>query len=300
MSMVAAAADDAGTVPATAPKLIAYVTGWSPPVSIDTGRITHVNFAFARIDGEGRVVLPDDVSATRLGEIVALKRSAPALRVLISVGGWGAEGFSDAAFTEESRARFADSAVALMRAQAADGIDLDWEYPGQSTAGIRARAEDKRNFTLLLATLRERLDARSRDDGRPRATAICSTIASADRELLRSRRDRSAARELDWINVMAYDFYNSLTPTTGHHAGLYRARRRPFRAAGRTRRWSSISPVCARPQARARRRVLRPALRGVNADERTQSTLRAIRRRSRVCGARYRLRGPRRIQASLG
>ena len=133
-------AADAPQRPRRGPKLIAYVTGWSPPVSIDTGRITHVNFAFARIDGQGRVVLPDDASATRLAGIVALKRSAPALRVLISVGGWGAEGFSDAALTEESRARFADSAVALMRAQAADGIDLDWEYPGQSTAGIRARA----------------------------------------------------------------------------------------------------------------------------------------------------------------
>ncbi len=28
---------------------------------------------------------------------------------------------------------------------------------------------------------------------------------------------------LDWINVMSYDFFNSLTPTTGHHAGLYKA-----------------------------------------------------------------------------
>ena len=28
---------------------------------------------------------------------------------------------------------------------------------------------------------------------------------------------------LDWINVMSYDFFNSLTPTTGHHAGLYGA-----------------------------------------------------------------------------
>ena len=26
---------------------------------------------------------------------------------------------------------------------------------------------------------------------------------------------------LDWINIMSYDFFNSLTSTTGHHAGLY-------------------------------------------------------------------------------
>ena len=26
---------------------------------------------------------------------------------------------------------------------------------------------------------------------------------------------------LDWLNIMSYDFFNSLTATTGHHAGLY-------------------------------------------------------------------------------
>jgi chitinase len=30
---------------------------------------------------------------------------------------------------------------------------------------------------------------------------------------------------LDWINVMSYDFFNSLTSTTGHHAGLYKSAR---------------------------------------------------------------------------
>ena len=181
-------------------------------------------------------MLPDDASATRLAGIVALKRSAPALRVLISVGGWGAEGFSDAALTEESRARFADSAVALMRAQAADGIDLDWEYPGQSTAGIRARPEDKRNFTLLLAALRERVDARSRDDGRAPGDGYLLTIASADREYFDHVEMNVLHEELDWINVMAYDFYNSLTPTTGHHAGLYRAATAPVSS-----RWADAS-----------------------------------------------------------
>jgi chitinase len=29
---------------------------------------------------------------------------------------------------------------------------------------------------------------------------------------------------LDWINVMTYDFFNSMTPTTGHHAGLHRSK----------------------------------------------------------------------------
>jgi chitinase len=219
-----------------APRLIAYVTGWSPPVTVDTARITHVNFAFARIDAAGRVVLPDAASAQRLDAIVALKRAAPSLRVLISVGGWGADGFSDAALDEQARARFADSSIDLMRAHAADGIDLDWEYPGQAAAGIRARPEDKRNFTLLLEAMRTRLDARSRIDSRPPADGYLLTIASADREYFDHVEMDVLHRQLDWINVMAYDFYNSLTPTTGHHAGLYRAASAPASS-----RWADAS-----------------------------------------------------------
>jgi PAT family beta-lactamase induction signal transducer AmpG len=173
MSIVATAGDAAGSASAAAPKVIAYVTGWSPPVSIDTSRITHVNFAFARIDGQGRVVLPDEASATRLAEIVALKRMAPALRVLISVGGWGAEGFSDAALTDESRARFADSAVELMHSQAADGIDLDWSTPGKARQGYaRARRTSGTLHCCSLPCASASMPGRGAIAG-PHATAIC-------------------------------------------------------------------------------------------------------------------------------
>lgn len=217
-------------------RLVAYVTGWSPPVAIDTGRITHVNFAFARIDRHGRVALPDAATAVRLDEVVALKAGDPRLRVLISIGGWGADGFSDAALSEWARARFADSAVALMSTHGADGIDVDWEYPGQDAAGIRARPEDKRNFTLLLAALRARLDAQERADGRAVDDGYLLTIASADREYFDHVEMALLQRHLDWINVMAYDFYNSLTPTTGHHAGLHRAATAPSGS-----RWAASS-----------------------------------------------------------
>ena len=36
-----------------------------------------------------------------------------------------------------------------------DGIDIDWEYPGSSAAGIKSRPEDRENFTLLLTALRD-------------------------------------------------------------------------------------------------------------------------------------------------
>jgi GH18 family chitinase len=62
------------------------------------------------------------------------------------------------------------------------------------------------------------------------------TIASADREYFDHVEMDLLHRQLDWINVMAYDFYNSLTPTTGHHAGLYRAVTAP-----ESSRWADAS-----------------------------------------------------------
>jgi chitinase len=48
-------------------------------------------------------------------------------------------------------------------------------------------------------------------------------MAAADREFVENIELNRVVAYLDWINLMSYDFFNSLTPTTGHHAGLYRA-----------------------------------------------------------------------------
>jgi chitinase len=203
-------------------RIVAYVAGWSIPTVIHPQKLTHINFAFARIIN-GRVALENEAVATSLKALCALKNKNPRLKVIVSVGGWTADGFSDAALTDASRSTFARSAVELLREYALDGIDLDWEYPGQGVAGIKYRAEDKQNFTLLLKTLRQQLDAESAARGRTAGDRYLLTIASADREYFDHTEMDKLHVYLDWINMMSYDFFNSLTSTTGHHAGLYRS-----------------------------------------------------------------------------
>ncbi len=199
-------------------RIVAYVVGWESPPAIDPTKLTHINYAFGKIEG-GKVVLPHAGAPFHLAHLTSLKAKNPQLQVLLSVGGWEAEGFSDAALTPASRAAFAASIVALLREHALDGVDLDWEYPGQSVAAIKSRPEDKQNFTALLKTVREQLDASGR--------RYLLTIASADREYFEFTQMSKLHVYLDFLNVMTYDFFNSLTPTTGHHAGLYAS---PFAA----------------------------------------------------------------------
>jgi chitinase len=204
-------------------RVVAYLASWSVPPAIHAEQITHINFAFAHIDKTGHAVFEQPAVGQSLLQLRALKKANPWLKLIVSVGGWQAEGFSDAALTDSSRRTFARSAVTLLREYAADGIDLDWEYPGQGVAGIRYRSEDKHNFTLLLKTLREQLDAESSAQRRSGSARYILTIAAADREYFDHTEMNRLHVYLDWINLMSYDFFNSLTPTTGHHAGLHPA-----------------------------------------------------------------------------
>jgi chitinase len=206
----------------SAPKIVAYVQGGSMPAVIHPEKLTDIDYAFGRIDGN-RALLDRPGVAGDLARLHALKKKNPQLAVMVSIGGWTADGFSDAALSESSRHTFARSVVALLKQYNLDGVDLDWEYPGQGVAGIKYRDADKQNFTLLLKTLRQELDASGAARVRSGKRHYLLTIAAADREYFDHVEMGKLHIYLDWINEMAYDFFNSLTPTTGHHAALNRS-----------------------------------------------------------------------------
>jgi chitinase len=112
---------------ATAPhyRIVGYASRWNPVQDKDIGKIDTLIFAFAKVQ-DGRVVLTD-AAAEKLRSLVALKVRDPKLKVEISVGGWGAGGFSEAARTAAGRAAFVDSAAQLVADHGADGLDIDWE-----------------------------------------------------------------------------------------------------------------------------------------------------------------------------
>src|SRR5260370_37103760 len=118
------------------------------PGEIGAQKLTRINYAFALIQG-GRIVNGYSNDDQNLAALVALKQENPSLAVLISVGGWlGSGNFSDMALTKQSRSLFIDSAVEFIERHQLDGLDIDWEYPGQIGAGIHFRPEENNSCTL--------------------------------------------------------------------------------------------------------------------------------------------------------
>ncbi|RSB18621.1 glycoside hydrolase family 18 protein [Citrobacter farmeri] len=179
--------------------------------TLDVRQITHLNYSFGLIynaeKDETNAALKDP---TRLHQIwlspkvesdlallPVLRKQNPQLKVLLSVGGWGARGFSGAAATPETRAVFIQSAMEIMRKYGLDGIDLDWEYPVNGAWGLVAsQPADRENFTLLLKEMRQAVGSHK----------LVTIAVGANAESPKSWVDvKAIAPLLDYINLMTYD-----------------------------------------------------------------------------------------------
>lgn len=219
----------AGAADAT-PVIGAYYPGYAaaryPVARIPADRLTHLFYAFATIrDGQCAAEPGADM---HFYELAQLKRAHPHLRVLISIGGWNADGFSDAASTPGSRERFVASCLALFfdHPQATfDGVDIDWEFPvSGGPPSIPTRPNDRRNMTLLAQAFRRALDALGDARGR---TFLLTAALPAGRlqhggayDPARSFDLEALARTLDFINLMTYDMGTAVLRVTGFNAPL--------------------------------------------------------------------------------
>ena len=180
--------------------VVAYVTSWTQTIP-DPTVMTHINYAFGHVNDSFDGVRIDNPDRLRM--IVDLKKQNPKLRVLLSVGGWGSGRFSEMAASDKNRLLFAKDCRRVVDDFGLDGIDIDWEYPTQSSAGISSSPNDTKHFTLLMRDLRQELGNK---------LLTCATIASGEYIDF-----RSCISYIDMVNVMSYDMGNP----PYHHSALY-------------------------------------------------------------------------------
>ncbi len=178
----------------------------------DIERITHLNFAFALIQ-DGKASL-DHIPMQDLETVRSFKRINPDLKLVLSLGGWGAGGFSTACSTQEGVEKLASSTVDLAMREGFDGVDIDWEYPCSDQAGIDYSPDDKVNFTAFMRALRKYLDQAGQGH-------ILSVACGAEQYYLDGTEMDKVSEVCDFINLMTYDLRGGFTKVTGHHTNLY-------------------------------------------------------------------------------
>lgn len=182
-------------------RVVAYVTSWSG-VLPDPFAMTNINYAFGHVNDTFDGVKIDNPE--RLRRIVQLKKDNPELEVQLSIGGWGSGNFSEMAADPKLRKKFAKDCRSIVDEYDLDGIDIDWEYPTSSAAGISSSPDDKANFTMLMKDLRKALPKKAL-----LTMASISSAAFVDFP--------SIMKYLDFVNIMAYD----MASPPKHHSPLH-------------------------------------------------------------------------------
>ncbi|ASJ17008.1 hypothetical protein A3L04_07955 [Thermococcus chitonophagus] len=216
------------TTPPQPYRIVVYYISWGiyarafSPYDVPFENVTHVNYAFLKLLENGTVTWADPwADPMNLEAFKELKSRYPAVKFLISVGGWTlSKYFSPVAADPKKRQEFIKSAIAIIRKYNLDGIDIDWEYPGGGgMEGNYVSPDDPRNFIVLLKEFRKALD----DVGREDHKHYLLTVAAPANLEIASRIDwKEASKYLDFINVMTYDYIGPWSPVTGHNAPLYR------------------------------------------------------------------------------
>ena len=192
------------TPPPTETVIVGYAVYWEESTLPDPALLTHINYAFALIKDDFETL--DIKKEGRLKLMVALKKQNPKLKVLLSIGGWGAGNFSEMAADAKHRKAFAKNCLNAVTRYSLDGIDIDWEYPTSSSAGISSNPNDTDNFTLLMKDLRETL-------GNDKLLTMASSSSA------RYVKFEDAIQYMDFVNLMTYD----MGDPPQHNSGLFKS-----------------------------------------------------------------------------
>lgn len=194
--------------------VIAYYSGGPEKVdSFAVEKLSHIIFSFCHLKGNALAVDNSRDSLT-IKRLVALKKRNPALKVILSLGGWGGcAPCSNVFATARAREEFAKSVLALNQYFKSDGLDLDWEYPAiEGYPGHAYMKDDKKNFTALVQQLRKTLGTKYE---------ISFAAGGFQKFLDESVEWKPVMALADRVNVMSYDLINGYSTQTGHHTALY-------------------------------------------------------------------------------
>ncbi|GAB4832723.1 hypothetical protein Ancab_006741 [Ancistrocladus abbreviatus] len=185
--------------------------------SIDSTLFTHLFFAFAGMNPSTYQVVISQADQPYASQFtITVQQKNPSVKTILSIGDGGSNAtvFASMASSSTNRKSFISSSINLARSYNYSGLDLDWEYPQSQT--------DMTNLGSLLTEWRSAVSAESKSSGEPPLSLTAAVYFYPTVNSL-NYPTSSIASNLDWINLMAYDFYSPAwsDPETQPHAALY-------------------------------------------------------------------------------
>ncbi|XP_069181984.1 uncharacterized protein [Procambarus clarkii] len=211
-------------------KVVCYYTNWSvyrkgeakyTPQNINPYLCTHLVYAFGGLTDEFEIKPFDsyqDIEQGGYAKFNGLKQYNKGLKTLLAIGGWneGSGRFSELVSLPEYRRTFIISTIKHLRRYNFDGLDLDWEYPASRDGSM---PEDRENYAALVKELREAFD----DEGSKvkKGPLLLTMAVPAGKNYIDKGYDvPSLTRDLDFFNILNYDYHSAYEPSVNHHASL--------------------------------------------------------------------------------
>ncbi|KAK2577217.1 hypothetical protein KPH14_003365 [Odynerus spinipes] len=167
---------------------------------------THLIYAFAGLNSTSWEIRSldnwADLEEGGIGnyrKMTALRDKYPGLKISLAIGGWneGSGNYSALVSDMNRRRTFINSVVNFLKKYKFDGLDLDWEFPGQRGGN----PEDKKNFALLVKELQSDFSIHH---------FILTAAISANKKIISEAYDiPKISKYLDYVHLMAYDYHGA-------------------------------------------------------------------------------------------
>ncbi|KAF3011145.1 hypothetical protein E8E13_011464 [Curvularia kusanoi] len=195
-------------------RFVMYADEWHPtrPINAqDRAGIDHVVLAFAAAN--------NTVGYSPKVPISTYRSEFPNAKIMIAVGGWGDDiGYNTISKSDSSIQQFASDINTMLTNTGADGVDIDWEYPGGNGADYKQVSNSDKSYQIeaypkVLAAIRGAI-------GPNKLLSIAVPGKKGDMIGFTSDTGPKIWPSIDYVNVMSYDLINRRDTKTQHHTSV--------------------------------------------------------------------------------